>query len=138
MMYLLDTNLISELRKGERANQNVRNWFADTVAHRQPTYVSVITIGEIRGGITRLQNRGDSSQAAIFDQWLQTLIIQWRGRMLPFGLSESLVWGQIAANGQNLVDKQIAATAIVHDLTVATRNERDFADLGALVTNPFQ
>ena len=135
-MYLLDTNVISELRKGRRANLHVMAWF-----HRQQhetLYVSVMTLGEIQQGIAMLQAR-DPTQAAVLQEWLHGLARDYKRRVLPVTTEIARVWGALTARQPpSVVDALIAATALVHDMTLVTRNVRDFERTGAKLLNPFE
>ena len=135
-MYLLDTNIISELRKGARADQNVLAFVRSLES--LPTFLSVQTIGELRRGIERLKRRGDTPQASQLEAWLNLIVVEYRGRILDFDADCAQVWGKLsAASDQHPIDKQIAAIALLNNLTVVTRNVADFADTGATLLNPF-
>lgn len=137
-MYLIDTNVISEMRKGPRANGGVRGFFATAVSERVPVYVSVVTVGELRRGVELIRHRGDLAQADLLDLWLAQVLVDYRECILEFGGEAAQVWGRLRVpHPENALDKQIAATALVHDLTVVTRNDRDFAQTGVRVLNPF-
>src|SRR5690349_10641892 len=128
MPYLLDTNIISEIRKRKRANQGVVEFFAST--DPDTVYVPVQVIGEIRSGIDSLQRR-DPTQAAILEAWLTLVLNEYSERILLFDIECALVWGRlIAGYNQNLIDKQIAAIALVHDLVVVTNDVKDFKSCG--------
>lgn len=135
-MYLLDTNIISELRKGARADHGVIAFVR--ALENTPTFLSVQTIGELRRGIERLKRRGDTPQADQLEAWLSLIVAEYRGRILDFDADCAQVWGKLSAvSDQHPIDKQIAAIALVNNLTVVTRNSSDFADTGAAVLNPF-
>ncbi len=135
-MYLVDTNVISELRKGTRANPGVQAFWLE--AQSTPLYLAVQTIGEIRRGIENLYRRGDRVQATLLLNWLELIETQFSGQILNFDHEAAHVWGKLMApNHHNPVDKQIAAIALMHALTVVTRNTADFADTGIKVLNPF-
>lgn len=135
-MYLLDTNVLSELRKGMRANPLLLAFFAEQ--SESQLYLPVQTIGEIQGGIARLRQRNDQKQAQVLEHWLYRIIQQYQDRILHFDLDCAQMWGTLMANNQhNPIDKQIAAIALIHDLTVLTRNSRDFARLPVKWRNPF-
>ena len=137
-MYLVDTNVISEARKGPEANIGVSEFFRSVRLNRHSTYMSVITIGELRKGIWRLSNRGDGHQAKQLERWLSRLLRDYASFILDFSASEAEVWGRLLANNeQHAVDKQIAATALCYDLTVVTGNTADFAGTTARTLNPF-
>jgi predicted nucleic acid-binding protein len=135
-MYLVDTDVISEARKGDKANPGVRAFFGSAVAAR--IYLSVITVGEIRQGIERLRHRGDSKQADVLEQWLNKLMIEYDDTILPFDLDIADIWGRLrVSNPENPLDKQIAATALIYNLTLVTRNVAHYTGTGVQVQNPF-
>ena len=135
MLYLLDTNILSEIRKRQRANQGVVEFFVST--DPESVYLPVQVIGEIRSGIDGLHPR-DATQAAALETWLNLVLHEYSDRILPFDIECALVWGRIiAGQNQNLIDKQIAAIALVHDLVVVTNNTKDFMPCGVKTLNPF-
>lgn len=137
-MYLLDTNVISEIRKGEKANQGVRQFFQKAIEQETYLYLSVITIGELRRGIVRLRHRGDASQANLLEDWLTQILADYADRILEFSITEAQIWGHLlGVNPHNAIDKQIAATALTRGLTLVTRNVSDFAGTGVPSLNPF-
>jgi predicted nucleic acid-binding protein len=133
--YLLDTNVISEVRKRNPA-PSVTGWMSDT-----PTgelHVSVLTFGEIEQGIIRLRARGDLQRATSIERWLRGMEVAFADRALPITKSVSAEWGRRPADHpMPVIDSLIAATARAHGLTVATRNVRDFERAGVSVINPF-
>lgn len=134
MSFLLDTNVVAELRK-PRPTASVAAWFG-TVDGSQ-LYLSVLTVGEIQQGVNRLRRR-DPRQAAVFDAWLGTLRRDFADRLLPVDEAVALAWGALSAGGPlPVVDGLLAATAQVHRLTVVTRNVADFARTGVPVLDPF-
>ncbi len=135
-MYLVDTNVISEARKGMAANPGVQAFFR---AHRTPIlYLSVQTVGEIRRGIENVQRRGERSRAALLEEWLGLIVKQYADHILDFDADCAQVWGKLMSpDGANPVDKQIAAIALIYDLEIVTRNVHDFLSTGARVFNPF-
>lgn len=135
-MYLIDTNLISELRKGKKANRGVQEFWQ--AVDPDLVHLPVQTIGEIRRGIENIRHRGDQRQSDTLEHWLASLIIEYAGRILSFDRDCAQVWGKLTSpHNQNSIDKQIAAIALVHELTVVTRNTDDFAGTGVLLINPF-
>lgn len=136
-MYLLDTNVISELRKGGRANLGVTAFFATLAA--EDIYLSVVTIGEIRRGLENVRARGDREQAGRLEAWLDKVVTDFSDRILEFDLDCAQVWGKLMSpHPQHPIDKQIAAIALIYDLTVVTRNTDDFVSSGVRSLNPFR
>lgn len=135
MSYLLDTNVISELRKGERADANVTAWFADVA--EEEIFLSVLTIGEIRRGIESVRHR-DSDSAASLDRWLALLSEVHGDRILPIDRAITEEWGRMnVPDPLPVVDGLLAATAWVLGLTMVTRNVVDVAVTGIELLNPF-
>jgi predicted nucleic acid-binding protein len=136
-VFLVDTNVISDARKGVKANHGVRAFWRS--ADPASFYVAVQTIGEIRRGVENIRNRGDAAQAGKLDAWLDMIVEHYADRILDFDLDCSQVWGRLMSpNPQHAIDKQIAAIALIHDLTVVTRNVADFGGLGVRLMNPFR
>lgn len=137
-MYLIDTDVISELRKGAKTNANVQHFFSDADENEYALYLSVVTVGELRRGIEIIRHRKDMLQARRLETWLQTILEEYEEHILEFGYEEAQVWGRLRVpHPENALDKQIAATALTHGLTVVTRNSDHFAKLGLSVVNPF-
>ena len=138
-MYLIDTNVISEARKREKADGGVMNFFAKARADGNALFVSVITIGEIRRGIELIRRRGDGPQARRLEVWLGLILRDFDERVLEFAHEEAQVWGRLRVpRHANAIDKQIAATALTRDLILVTRNLAHFKDLGLQLFNPFE
>jgi predicted nucleic acid-binding protein len=132
--FLLDTNVVSEIRRGRDAN--VAAW-AGEVADAD-LRLSVLTLGEIRKGIERLRGR-DPDQAEVFAAWLEQLRDHFADRILPIDDRVAEEWGRLNAPAERkTVDSLIAATARIHDLTVVTRNTADFDGCEVAVLNPWQ
>jgi len=137
-VYLVDTDVISEARKGEDGNAGVQSFFAQAARSQAELYLSAITIGELRQGVERIRHRGDRMQAQRLERWLLRLTIAYGDRILPLDEETAHVWGRLRVpNPENPLDKQIAATALIHDLAVVTRNVSHFAPAGVRVVNPF-
>lgn len=135
-MVLLDTNVVSELRKGARAHPGVTAFFAGLAP--EDIHLAVQTIGEIRRGVENIRQRGDRDQAARLESWLDNMVQDHAARILGFDLDAAQVWGKLMApSPQHPIDKQIAAIALLHDLTVVTRNTADFAGTGVRLIDPF-
>ncbi|HEY8501087.1 MAG TPA: type II toxin-antitoxin system VapC family toxin [Solirubrobacterales bacterium] len=135
MSYLLDTNVISELRKGKRADENVRAWFGELAD--EEIYLSVLTIGEIRRGVESVRRR-DPDAAAALDSWLARLGEVHRDRILPLDRAIAEEWGKMnVPDPLPVVDGLLAATAKVAGLTFATRNVADVEGSGVELVDPF-
>jgi predicted nucleic acid-binding protein len=138
-MYLVDIDVISEIRKGEKAHDGVRYFFEVASRGAIPLYLSVVTVGELRTGVERLRHRGDTKQADLLERWLRKVTQSYADAILPFDEETAHVWGRLRVpNPENPLDKQIAATALIHDLTVVTRNTEHFAPTGVKFKNPFE
>src|SRR5579864_6626489 len=137
-MYLVDTDVISEARKGDQGNAGVRAFFSRASQEGADLYLSAVTIGELRQGVERIRYRGDKSQAQRLEQWLLRVTSAYADRILPLDEETAHVWGRLRVpNPENPLDKQIAATALIHDLVVVTRNIAHFTPTGVRVLNPF-
>lgn len=135
MGYLLDTNVLSELRR-RTPNPQVRQWFADRPA--STLYLSVLTLGEIRKGIEGLS---DPVRRLPLIDWLETeLPAFFAGRILPVDVRVADGWGRLVAQAGRpvpAIDSLLAATAVVHGLTLVTRNVRDVQGLAVPVIDPW-
>ncbi|MHA7878148.1 MAG: PIN domain-containing protein [Saccharospirillum sp.] len=139
LMYLLDTNVVSELRKQSRMDLGVRAFFEQTIRESTPLYLSVVAVGELHRGVELIRHRGDIPQAEQLEQWLNQLMQDYANYILPVDMEMAQLWGKLRAPGhENALDKQIAATALVFGLTVVTRNVKDFTATGVALLNPFQ
>ncbi len=135
-MYLIDTNVISEVRKGSKANSGVRKFFESL--DTGDLYLAAQTVGEIRRGLENIRRRGDLEQAKKLEKWLDSIVTNYAARVLSFDETCAQVWGRLMSpHHEHPIDKQIAAIALVHNLTVVTRNVDDFRDTGAQIENPF-
>ena len=137
-MYLIDTDVISEARKGDDANVGVREFFSHAATDNVALFLSAITIGELRQGVESIRHRGDEVQARLLDRWLSRVTRVYSDAILPFDHEAAQVWGRLRApHPENPLVKQIAATALIYDLTVATRNVAHFTPTGVKLLNPF-
>jgi toxin FitB len=137
-MYLVDTNVVSESRKGTRANAGVREFFKQVVANQAPIFLSVVTVGELRRGVELIRHRGDAPQAIRLEKWLARLLRDYEDCILDIDSDIAQLWGRLRVpHHENALDKLIAATALIHNLTVVTRNHDDFAATAVRVVNPF-
>jgi len=135
-MYLVDTNVISDARKGKVANPGVQKFFRQIDA--ADIYLSVQTIGEIRRGLESIRHRGDMPQARKLEKWLDLIVAEYADRILSFDSECAQVWGRLMSpHHEHPIDKQIAAIALIHDLMVVTRNVEDFRGTGVRINNPF-
>jgi predicted nucleic acid-binding protein len=135
LSYLLDTNVVSELRKKQRCDPGLRRWFEAQVA--ETLFISVLVLGEIRKGIETIRRR-DPAAANALDQWLAALTAGYRDRILPVGLEVAETWGRLGAQRPlPVIDGLMAATARHHGLTFVTRNTQDIAHLDVPWLNPF-
>jgi toxin FitB len=131
-MYLVDTNIVSEARRGAKP---AVDWLRSIDA--RAVRLSVVTLAEIAKGIASKRTR-DPSAATHLSQWLQRLRRHHAGRILPITDEIALEWGRISAlRPRGAADAAIAATALVHGLTLVTRNVRDFEDAGVVLIDPW-
>lgn len=136
MNYLIDTNVISEIRKGTKCDANVAAWWESV--DDADIYLSVLVLGEIRKGVERAR-LNDPAQARALEKWLTTVVQSFGERILPIDQAVADEWGRMsAARPVSTVDALLAATAKVQGMTLVTRNVADIADLGAMVINPFE
>lgn len=137
-MYLLDTNIVSELRKASKgkADPNVMKWFEQIEI--KDTYLSAATIGEIKIGILN-KKRKDTQTYLILNDWFENYLCpQFEQRILPIDKEVALICAEYHVPDKSPVnDAYIAATAKVHHLILVTRNTKDFEKLGIKLLNPF-
>jgi toxin FitB len=133
--FLLDTTIVSELRKASRCAPAVASWFARVSADE--VFLSVLTIGEIRKGVESIRRR-DSDSAGALDRWLHDVVNENTKRILPVDLRIAEEWGRMnVPDPLPVVDGLLAATARVHGLTLVTRNVKDMARVGIPCLDPF-
>ncbi len=134
-MYLLDTNVVSELRKRDRRDENVAAWY--TGVSDDELFLSVLTLGEIRKGIELIQDP-DPGQADVLESWLNYVEQNYEGRILSIDAAITDTWGQMYyIRNVPAIDGLLAATAKVYNLTLVTRNIQQAQGLGVNLLNPF-
>ena len=135
MSYLVDTNVLSEWRKGARANAGVVSWFEEVADDE--IHLSVLTVGELRRGINSIERR-DAVTARVLGGWLRGIVEGFHERLVPIDQAIAEEWGRMnVAHSLPVVDSLLAATAKVHGLTLVTRNTKDVARTGIHCLNPF-
>lgn len=135
MSFLLYTNILAEIRKGQRCHPGVARWFASIEEHE--IYLSVLVVGEIRQGIELLR-RKDRDTAVRLESWLQQVVHDYDERILPVDRTIAEEWGRLnVPNPLSTVDGLLAATAKVSHLVLATRNVDDIKTTGVSYVNPF-
>lgn len=135
MSWLVDTFVVSELRKGPRTDASVRAWFDAVDADE--LFTSVLVIGELRRGVESIRRR-DPTAALALEQWLARLLASFADRIIPIDTAVAERWGALnVPDPLPAVDGLLAATALVHDMTLVTRNIRDVARSGVRVLDPF-
>jgi predicted nucleic acid-binding protein len=133
--YLIDTNVISEIRKGKNCNTNVARWYKATADNS--LYLSVLVLGEIRKGVEKIRDR-DTAQALAIEKWLLAVDKAFGARILAVDRLVADEWGRLnAGRPLPVIDSLLAATARVNRLTLVTRNTADIADLDVQLLNPF-
>ena len=133
--YLLDTNVVSELRKGPRANVGVQTWFETHAADQ--LWMSALVVGELRRGVELLRRR-DSRAGASLSDWLDGVTADFGDRILPVTTAVCDRWARLnVPDPLPVIDGLLAATAIEHDLTLVTRNTGDVEHTGVTLFDPF-
>ena len=136
MSLLVDTNVLSEVRKGARANPNVRSWLE--ALDDGDIFISALSLGELRRGVESIRKK-DGSQAASLERWLNRLATTHASRIVPIDVRVAEAWGRLMATRTgSLVDTLLAATALVHGLVLVTRNVKDVAWTGVTYLDPFE
>jgi predicted nucleic acid-binding protein len=134
--WLVDTNILSELRKKQRCDPRVARWAVASAP--ESFHTSVLVLGEIRRGVERLRGR-DVRQAKVLEAWLHQVRGAFAGRIHEVTEQVAEEWGKLSPiDALPAIDGLLLATARVHGLTLATRNTRDFARAGLKVVNPFE
>ena len=136
MTWLIDTNIISEVRKGARCHPAVAAWWSRV--EDRDLFLSTLTIGEIRKGVETVRAR-DPEKARALETWLQAIVQAFGPRILGIDAAVAESWGRISAiRLVPLVEALLAATVKVHGLVLVTRNATDVAGLGVRILNPFE
>jgi len=135
LSFLIDTNVISEVRKGTRCDPSVAAWWQGV--DEADLFLSPLVLGEIRKGV-ELARRHDPQKAEVLERWLVEVLEGFADRLMPVDGRVADEWGRMnAIRPVSVIDGLLAATAKVNGLTLVTRNEADVAGLGADVLNPF-
>lgn len=136
MSYLLDTCVLSETRKGNRCNKNLRNWLIG--ADESLLWTSILVFGEIQKGIEQMR-LVDKPKADDIEQWAIRFREKFQGRVLGIDTKVMEEWARLNAERKDLpvIDTLLAASANVHDFTLVTRNVRDFKGFSKKLLNPF-
>ena len=125
-MYLVDTDVISELRKGDKANHGIAAFFSDAANRDVPLYLSAVTIGELRRGVELIRHRGDARQARSLERWLEELVADCGENILPFDADAAQIWGRLRVpHPENPLDKSF-------DVSMQLRISRDDLANGVL------
>ena len=138
-MFLLDTNILSEVSEGRKGNAGVVQWIAQ--AEEESLFLSVLTMGEIRKGLEKMSNL---QRKAIIETFYDAMRVRFSGRILSLDLSTIERWGIIVGSAEAkgiklpVIDSMIAAVALEHNLTLVTRNTRDFRFVSIPTVNPWQ
>jgi predicted nucleic acid-binding protein len=135
LQYLLDTNILSETRK-KQANERVMSFLS--IAEPSALFISVLSLGELRKGVT-LKIRSDAEAAKRLGNWVDGLEFSFGDRILGIDAAIARQWGELSAQrSRPVVDTLLAATALVHNLTLVTRNINDVHDLGVKLLDPWR
>lgn len=138
MSYLLDTNVVSETER-KLPERKVVDWLS--IVDSQNVYLSVLTIGEIKKGVTKLAS---GKRKAHIQNWLEDVRKHFGGRILPITEQTFLVWGKMIAEYERkgivrpVLDSLLEATAVEHDLILVTRNIRNFKESSVTILNPWE
>jgi predicted nucleic acid-binding protein len=135
LQYLLDTNILSETRK-KQANERVMSFLS--AAEPSALFISVLSLGELRKGVA-LKSRSDADAAKLLGTWVDGLEFSFTDRILSVDAAIARQWGELSAQrSRPVVDTLLAATALVHKLTLVTRSTSDVHDLGVKLLDPWK
>lgn len=135
MLFLIDTDIISEIGKGPRADAGVIKFLRNP---EHEIFMPSQVIGELRRGVENVLHKRDIAKAKRLQAWFESVFEEFSSRILAFDADCAVVWGRLAGpDEQNLIDKQIASIAILYDLTMVTRNTSHFKGSGVRLLNPF-
>jgi predicted nucleic acid-binding protein len=135
LRYLIDTNVILEVRKKNRADEAVVSWFSNL--DESQIYLSVLTLGEIRRGVENVSRRDPESGSSL-NRWLSRISMGFEDRIIPVDVAIAEEWGRMnVPDPLPVIDGLLAATAKIRGLTLATRNTSDIARTGVAFVNPF-
>jgi predicted nucleic acid-binding protein len=133
--YLLDTNVLSELRKGPQADPNVRAW--DESNQDNSRFISVVVVAELRKG-AHARARKDAQAGVALHRWINRVVLNFKDRILPVDLQVAELWATLMVpDPRSPMDALIAATALAHSLTLVTRNVRDVTGCDVAVLDPW-
>ena len=122
----------------KRINKGVRAFFKQIIDDEAALFISVVTVGELRRGVELIRYRSDVRQANLLEKWLEALLIEYQDHILDINQDIAQLWGRLRVpHPENALDKQIAATALIYELTLVTRNDKDFVKTGVRLVNPF-
>jgi toxin FitB len=137
-MYLVDTNVLSEMRRLRHREEDIRAFFHRAGFDKDDIHVSVVTVAELRQGVHHLRHKGDPSQAEIIGAWVEEVMQDFADKILIVDKEIAELWARLRVpQREPTLDKLIAATALVHGMTVMTRNIKDFKPTGVKMLNPF-
>lgn len=137
-MYLIDTVVIGEARKGCQAHPGVRAFFEEVLRDQKRLFLAAITVGELSRVLALIRQRGEEHQARQLEEWLERLVQDHGDSLLSLDARAAQLWGQLRVrHPRHALDLQIAAIALVNDLTLVTRQSPAFLNAGVRVRDPW-